>query len=226
MAVTQAPPATTTKLVRSPWRQPADGAAPLWRLAPCDRTSVAIATTRATFWPARFDAAALERGLALVLEDLPWLSGRLAPLKLPVGWKLGDVNIALTNEGAELTVVEAPHLTLAACGPDSWPMRGVTVSGPAVPPYLPAIDTSKKLLAGQEPLMKVRLTRLADGDVLGITLSHVVTDGMHWPALHAHVAARYRQAASGRPAPAGELLAADAGKAGMSVEALRKKLPG
>lgn len=32
-----------------------------------------------------------------------------------------------------------------------------------------------RLLSGEEPLMKVRLTKLADGDILAITLSHVIT---------------------------------------------------
>lgn len=40
--------------------------------------------------------------------------------------------------------------------------------------------------------MKVRLTRLADGDILGITLSHCLTDGMRWPGFLTHFAARYR----------------------------------
>ena len=32
-----------------------------------------------------------------------------------------------------------------------------------------------RLLAGEEPLMKVRLTRCRDGDILAITLSHIIT---------------------------------------------------
>lgn len=32
-----------------------------------------------------------------------------------------------------------------------------------------------RLLNGEEPLMKVRLTKLADGDILAVTLSHVIT---------------------------------------------------
>ena len=54
--------------------------------------------------------------------------------------------------------------------------------------------------------MAVKLTRLADGDVLGICVCHALLDGMRWPGLAAHLAARYRQAAGGPPAEAGELL--------------------
>ena len=34
-----------------------------------------------------------------------------------------------------------------------------------------------RLLAGEEPLMKVRLTRCRDGGILAITLSHIITGG-------------------------------------------------
>lgn len=43
--------------------------------------------------------------------------------------------------------------------------------------------------------MKVRLTRLADGDILALSLAHVICDGMHFPQLSTHLAARYRQCA-------------------------------
>jgi len=39
------------------------------------------------------------------------------------------------------------------------------------------------VLRGKEPLMKVRLARLADGDVLGVTLSHCVTGKAGLPLL-------------------------------------------
>lgn len=43
----------------------------------------------------------------------------------------------------------------------------VTLSNPPLPPC--------RLLAGEEPLVRVRLTRLGDGDILAITLAHIVT---------------------------------------------------
>lgn len=52
-----------------------------------------------------------------------------------------------------------------------------------------------RLPAPHPPCTQVRLTRLADGDILAVTLSHTITDGMRWPALLAHLASRYRQAA-------------------------------
>jgi hypothetical protein len=51
--------------------------------------------------------------------------------------------------------------------------------------------------------MRVRLTRLRDGDVVAISLAHSTLDGPRLPALARHLAARYRQLATGaRPDPA------------------------
>lgn len=54
--------------------------------------------------------------------------------------------------------------------------------------------------------MTVKLTRAADGDILAICVCHAILDGMRWPGLAAHLAARYRQAAGGPAAEAAELL--------------------
>jgi hypothetical protein len=204
-----------------------DAAAPeVVPLCSLDQTSAAIATSRALFWRGRLDAGALERALEATLADVPLLSGRLAPLNLPAGWRLADVRVELSNAGAELAVVDAPDVELADVGPNAWVMRDVTIAGPRIPFYLPTMDVGAALLAGREPLAKAKLSRLADGDVLGLTLSHVVTDGAHWPALLRHLAARYREAAGGAPPAPGELLAPDCGKAGLSSAALREPLLG
>jgi hypothetical protein len=63
------------KLLRSPWA--AEDPFPITELSPCDQTSVAIATARATFFQdIQIDVDALEQALTIVLEDLPFLSGR------------------------------------------------------------------------------------------------------------------------------------------------------
>jgi len=68
------------------------------------------------------------------------------------------------------------------------------------------------MLAGREPLLKLRLTRLADGAVIGVSLAHVVADGTRFPDLAAHLAARYRQIARGEaPDPASLIEASDRG---------------
>lgn len=74
----------------------------------------------------------------------------------------------------------------------------------AVPPLLQTL--ARRILAGSDPLMRVQVTRLSDGDILAISISHVITDGVRWPALAAHLAARYREHASGVPADPSHLL--------------------
>ena len=77
--------------------------------------------------------------------------------------------------------------------------RRLFASGPQSTPTL--CSTCPASVAADcrgEPLLRVRLTRLADGGcILALTLAHIVADGIHWPALLQHIAARYRQAAAG-----------------------------
>ena len=54
--------------------------------------------------------------------------------------------------------------------------------------------------------MKVRLTLLADGCTLGITLAHVLFDGTRWPQFAEHLAQHYVAAAGGPPADPERLL--------------------
>ena len=62
------------KLVRGPW-EPEEPPSKT-SLSPCDQTSIAIATTRATFLQQQLDGDALERALSQLIEDLPFLGGR------------------------------------------------------------------------------------------------------------------------------------------------------
>jgi hypothetical protein len=63
------------KLLRSPWAK--DPEPSITEFSNSDQTSVAIATARATFFQdVQIDVGALEEALTIVLEDLPFLSGR------------------------------------------------------------------------------------------------------------------------------------------------------
>lgn len=214
---------TVCKLVHSPWR---DEVVPSeFLLAPCDQTSSSIATCRATFFSKELDPNCLEKALELVLEDLPYLGGRIVPINFLSGWKLGDLRISCNNQGAVFTVLEARNLSYRDAAPDTWPMRNVTISKPRVPFYLPSIDVSPRaLFAGKESLFKCQLTLLSDGCILGISLSHVLTDGMHWPMLMRHIAARYRQIATGHEASTDELVPLVDRKAGLSLKTLQGNL--
>jgi hypothetical protein len=166
----------------------------------------------------------LEQTLSILAADLPMLAGRIAPLRLPFGWKMKDICVENNNQGIEFILAEEPTLTLADCGPKAWTMTNVTISGPKVPFYIPQMDTSMKLLKGKEALCKVQLTRLMDGDILAITVTHMVTDGMHWPALMKHIAARYRSVVSGSPCDPEELIATNGNKDALSLSRLKENL--
>ena len=138
---------------------------------------------------------------------------------------MNDLAVVNNNAGLELTVLDArSSTTLADCGPNTWPMQDVTISNPRVPFYLPSMDVGWALLGGQEEVCKVQLTQLADGCILGITLSHTLTDGMHWSALMRHIAARYREVTTGRAAKQEELVSTVDRRQGLSLEQMRSKL--
>lgn len=73
--------------------------------------------------------------------------------------------------------------------------------------------------------MGVRLTQLADGDVLGITFAHALFDGTRWPAFAAHLAHRYAKAAGGSATDAAALLC-PCDRRLLSVEGMRSQLLG
>ena len=216
-------PSTRSVLVKSPWRE--DKNPSEYPLSPCDQTSAAIVTCRATFFSKQIDPESLKKAMQIVIEDLPYLGGRFVPVNLFSGWKMGDLRISNNNQGAEFIVHDAFNLSLNDVNPDSWPMRDVTISNPRVPFYVPSINVSPTaLLAGKESLFKCQLTRLSDGCVLGVALSHVVTDGMHWPMFMRHLAARYRQVTSGCDASAEELIPLVDRREGLSLEVLKNNL--
>ena len=150
----------------------------------------------------------------------------MLPTKSLLGWKLGDLAVVNNNAGAPFTVIDARPATLADCGPDSWPMRDVTINNPRVPFYIPNMEFGRAMLTGKEPLCKLQLTQLEDGCILGLTLSHTLTDGMHWPKLMKHITARYRQVATGNLAPAEELVTCPSRPDCLSLEQMKQKLPG
>lgn len=72
-------------------------------------------------------------------------------------------------------MAEADGVSLAdAMSPDAWPQQRVSAARPGLPFYVQRMDTGRRLLGGGEPLLKVQLTRLADGDVLSLTACHIL----------------------------------------------------
>lgn len=201
--------------------------APTTELSLCDTTAVAIATCRAMFFKGKvFDDDLLGRTLSQVASDIPMLAGRVKKLNLPIRWSMSDIAIQNSNIGIEFRVLDAPEKSLDDCGPQTWVMEGITISKPNVPFYMPFLDSGMKLLKGEESLCKVQLTHLKDGDVLGVSMSHMMTDGVHWPYFMTHLAARYREISSGTPLPRGssELLSWNGDKQVVSFENIKQRL--
>jgi hypothetical protein len=70
----------------------------LYLLSPCDQLSITTVTARASFWKdTRFDEGALQRCMEMVLQDLPFLSGRYGNAQMILGFlfhKLVDLRTA------------------------------------------------------------------------------------------------------------------------------------
>lgn len=78
---------------------------------------------------------------------------------------------------------------------------GAAALGPPPPQAHPHNSTpplSCRALQAGAPVMRVQLSFLADGCILAIALMHCITDGMRWPQLAAHLAARYRKCTAQR----------------------------
>lgn len=73
--------------------------------------------------------------------------------------------------------------------------------------------------------MRVRLTQLDNGSVLGFTFAHALFDGTRWPTFAAHLAARY-VAAAGGPQPGKDQLLRPCDRQLLSVKHLKKQLLG
>ncbi|PSC71001.1 Histone acetyltransferase GCN5 [Micractinium conductrix] len=200
------------------------GAAERTALSSFDQTIVATAIGRALGYPGqRIDATTLEAALQATVTDLPFLAGRLGGM---TGWKLGTLAVLHTGGGAVFSVAQAQDATVAAAlAPAGWEQRGITISSPAWPFYLEPMEVDGSLLNGKEPLLKVRLTKLSDGDVLGVTYCHALFDRTRWPAFMAHLAERYRQAATGGAADPAVLLH-PADRTLLSAEHMAKQLLG
>lgn len=198
-------------------------------LSSCDKTALAIATCRALFYPLsptfnRFDDEHMARALERLASDCPMFAGRMRKVSPPLRWTISSLSIDNSNAGIEFRVVEQRSSTIAAMmDPSSWTMKSIRINTPRFPAYIPDYDSGMKLLKGKEPMCKVQLTHLADGDVLAVSMSHMLTDGMHWPQFMTHLAARYKEVATNGTwvAPAEKIMAFGGNKAEVNYDALR-----
>ena len=200
-------------------------------LSSCDKTALAIATCRALFYPLsptfnRFDDDTMAGAIERLASDCPIFAGRVRKVSPPLTWTISSLAITNSNAGIEFRVVKQPSSTIHdIMDPSAWTMKSINITSPRFPAYLPDFDSGMKLLKGKEPLCKVQLTHLADGDVLAVSMSHTLTDGMHWPHFMTHLAARYKELATNGAwvAPVGKLMAFDGNKGEVKYAALRQR---
>ena len=199
-------------------------------LSTFDKTALAIATCRALFYPLspsfnRFDDDIMARAIERLASDCPMFAGRVRKISPLLKWSISSLTIDNSNAGIEFAVVQRASSTIGdMMDPSAWTMKSIRINTPRFPAYLPEFDSGVKFLKGKEPMCKVQLTHFADGDVLAVSMSHVLTDGMHWPQFMTHLAARYKELATHGAwvAPAEKLMAFDGNKGQVNYGALRE----
>ena len=207
-------------------------ALPATELSVCDKTALAIATCRALFYPLsstfrRFDDVMMADAIEQLAADCPMFAGRVRKLESALRWSVSSLAIVNSNAGIEFDVVNRPDTQIGELmTPAAWTMKSTSITSPKVPSYFPSMDTGQRMFKGKEPVCKVRLTHLQDGDILAVTMSHMLTDGMHWPAFMTHLAARYKELATGGAwtAPPEKLIAVDGNKGLLTYAKLRERL--
>lgn len=127
-----------------------------WPLTAFDKANLLLVLRGTWVFPHPLDGARLREGLARVLVHYPHLAGRVK----------GGTALALSNAGVPFTEVERPDLQVAHL--HSRPALAGQMSNPL---------HKNRVRKGREAPLTVRLTRLADGTVLGIRCSHGCMDG-------------------------------------------------
>ena len=179
------------------------------------------------FRDAVFDDDVMLKTVQKLAEDLPMLAGRVTTsAKSLFRMQMSQILITNCNAGIDFKVVDASDVCMDDVNAKSWTMKNMTISSPNVPFYLPRLDVGVKFLRGHSPVCKIQLTHLKDGDVLGISMSHMMTDGIHWPMFMKHFASRYRELARSETHcdKDAELLTWDGNKHLMTVQAIHENV--
>jgi Transferase family len=127
-----------------------------WPLSPIDRFAFQWVITGTWIFDTVLDANALKQGLARLLDAYPILCGRVVVGKL-VEWR---------DDGVPFAQAEAPDVRVA-----DFDAATVDAARFADRP------SPARIRRGKAPLLTLRLTRIADGSVLGISVSHACVDG-------------------------------------------------
>ena len=120
----------------------------------------------------------LSQAVSKLSEELPALSGRIRPTWLPRGIrKLKTIVIANNDAGIPFSYAKSLNHKIEDLNPSTWAsgMKNRRLSEFGVPFYAEDFN-ARKLFKGEEALFKVKLTECCDGQILSITISHLLAD--------------------------------------------------
>ena len=142
----------------------------------------------------------LAKAAASLATELPPLSGRVTPPRRAAGVRsMGEITIDLNNSGLELTLAETKAHCIDDLGPQTWltGMEAQKLSSFGVPFYAEPFSV-EKMYRGEEALFKLKLTRCVDGQILSVTVSHLLADAGRAVRLVERLSQLYRAAATGK----------------------------
>ncbi len=127
-----------------------------WELTGFDRAVQWMFLRGTWVFPGGLDIERMKHGLARVLDDYPQLAGRMEK----------GQRVRFGDQGVPFSVVERPEL-----------VRQQLLDDHALAKTLMAKPSSGKLRRGAEAPMAVRVTELADAQVLSVVCAHACMDG-------------------------------------------------
>jgi Transferase family len=120
----------------------------------------------------------LKKAVASLATELPPLAGRVRPPKNAPGLRsMNETVVNLNNAGIEVTIAETKCHTIQDLGPHTWlaGMNNRKLSSFGVPFYTEPFNVDN-MYKGEEALLKLKLTRCIDGQILSVMVSHLLAD--------------------------------------------------
>lgn len=138
----------------------------------------------------------LSKSIKALASELPPLAGRVRPPTQPPGLRcMNETAVVMNNAGIEYVTAEAKGISINDLGPHTWVsgMNNCRLSDFGVPFYAEpfAIDEMYK---GNEALFKVKLTRCLDGQIVSVTINHILADAGRSVKLLERLSHLYRRA--------------------------------
>ncbi len=141
----------------------------------------------------------LKKAVASLATELPPLAGRVRPPKNEPGIRsMNETAINLNNAGIELTIAETKCHRIEDLGPRTWlaGMNNRKLSSFGVPFYTEPFSVDN-MYKGEEALLKLKLTRCLDGQILSVNVCHLLADAGRAVRLMERLSELYRANCAG-----------------------------